>query len=367
MTMRRKGRVNVRHRVTCSDDLASSAEYALQFAAPVCSLVPTARGRRNNSINDSASLEEPFMAGFRMHVTTSTVLGCGYAGVGHVVYGLPPDTAIVGGALCGFSGMLPDLDSDYGVPLRETMAFTAAIVPMLLVGRFQSLALSYDALVLAAGAMYLFVRFGITNMIRKYTVHRGMWHSIPTCLIFACLAFLICGANDFYVRCFKAGGVIAGFMSHLLLDEIYAVEWKGGRWRFKKSFGTALKFWGDDSWANFSTYAKLIIVAAIVVGEPSVMQRLEARNPEFAQTYQEWRTRLNSAGSMSTAAAENALETARANAGQLFGSGSAPRQPVEQPPDGFPQQTNPFQFPPAQPPTIRDGFDTARRPGSPFD
>ena len=197
------------------------------------------------------------MAGFRMHVTTSAVLGCGYAGVGHAAYGVPLDTAIVAGAMCGFSGMLPDLDSDYGVPLRETMAFTAAIVPMLLVGRFQSLELTHDAMVLVAVSLYLFVRFGITNIIRKYTVHRGMFHSIPAGLIFAGLAFIVTGAAPLEIRCYKAGGVLAGFMSHLVLDEIYAVEWKGGHWRFKKSFGTALKFWGDDGWANFSTYAKL--------------------------------------------------------------------------------------------------------------
>ncbi len=71
------------------------------------------------------------MAGFKTHVTFSSVLGVGYAGVGLVHFGMPLDTAILGGALCGFSGMLPDIDSDYGVPLRETMGFTAATVPLL--------------------------------------------------------------------------------------------------------------------------------------------------------------------------------------------------------------------------------------------
>ena len=136
------------------------------------------------------------MAGFRMHVTTSAVLGCGYAGAAHALYGVPLDTAIVAGAMCGFSGMLPDLDSDYGVPLRETMAFTAAIMPMLLVGRFQTLDLSATTRWCSPPCrVYLFVRFGVTNMIRKYTVHRGMFHSIPAGLIFAGLAFLVCGAS----------------------------------------------------------------------------------------------------------------------------------------------------------------------------
>src|SRR5262245_40839902 len=79
------------------------------------------------------------MAGFRMHVGTSSALGVGYAGALHTMYGVPMETATVAGALCGFAGMLPDLDSDYGVPLREAMSFAAATIPVLLVNRFESL------------------------------------------------------------------------------------------------------------------------------------------------------------------------------------------------------------------------------------
>jgi hypothetical protein len=283
------------------------------------------------------------MAGFRMHVTTSSLLGCGYAGVGHAVYGVPLDSAIIGGAMCGFAGMLPDLDSDYGVPLRETMAFTAAIVPMLMVGRFQSLELTYDQMVLAAISMYLFVRFGITNMIRKYTVHRGMFHSIPAGLIFAGLAFIVTGAAPIEMRCYKSGGVLAGFMSHLVLDEIYAVEWKTGRWRFKKSFGTALKFWGDDGWANFSTYAKLVFVIMMILGEPAVTERIDARHPGFAQQYQQFQNRWGALEQLSTPqAAFEAARTAVAPPGH-----SAPNT----------------SWPPA---TSWPDYDTAQRPGPPY-
>ncbi len=288
------------------------------------------------------------MAGFRMHVTTSAVLGCGYAGAAHAMYGVPLDTAVVAGAMCGFSGMLPDLDSDYGVPLRETMAFTAAIVPMLLVGRFETLSLSYDAMVLVAVSMYLLVRFGVTNMIRKYTVHRGMFHSVPAGLIFAGMAFLLCGAAPIDVRCYKSGGVLAGFMSHLLLDEIYAVEWKGGRWRFKKSFGTALKFWGDDGWSNFSTYAKLAIVVMLILGEPMVIERLESRHPQFATQVHQWHDRLGSLGSQP--AAQNALEAA----GQFVERTLQSTESVE--------PVDPFTFPPLPSLPTQNDYDTAKRP-----
>ena len=293
------------------------------------------------------------MAGFRMHVTTSAVLGCGYAGIAHAGYDVPLDTAIVGGAMCGISGMLPDLDSDHGVPLRETMAFAAAIVPMLLVARFETLSLSYDAMVLAAVSLYFFVRFGVTHMIRRYTVHRGMFHSVPAGLIFAGVAFMLSGAAPLEIRCYKAGGVLAGFMSHLLLDEIYAVEWKGGRWRFKKSFGTALKFWGDDAWSNFSTYAKLVIVVMMILGEPTVLERVDARHPGFAQHYEQLQhqfgTRVESLPSP-----QDAFDAAR--------TAVAPLVPRNAPPEDY--FTPPVATPPTEWPPIpnQGNYGTAQRP-----
>ncbi len=179
------------------------------------------------------------MAGFRMHVGTSSVLGVGYAATLHTMYGVPMPTAAVAGALCGVAGMLPDLDSDYGLPLREAMSFAAATIPVLLVNRFESLQLSRDAIVIISIGLYLFVRFGVANMIRKFTVHRGMFHSIPAMLTFGGITYLLTGGSPTNDRYMMAGGVMGGFMSHLILDEIYAVEFKGGRWRTKKSFGTA--------------------------------------------------------------------------------------------------------------------------------
>lgn len=225
------------------------------------------------------------MADFRTHVTTSSVLGVGYAGMG-LTMGLPLETAMVCGGLCGISGMLPDLDSDSGIPIREAMGFAAGIVPMLLVDRFQALGMPYDRMVLVTAGLYFLIRFAGASLLGRFSVHRGMFHSIPAALIFAGLAFLICGYTEDRVRYFKAGAVFFGVMSHLLLDELYSIEWKGGIWRFKRSSGTALKVWGKNPWANVSAYGKLAIVGAMIAGEPSVMSRLEARHPELAGKFQ---------------------------------------------------------------------------------
>ena len=86
---------------------------------------------------------------------------------------------------------------------------------MLLVDRFQHLGLNYEQMVLAAGVTYCFVRFGVARLLMRYTVHRGMFHSIPALLIFTGLAFLLCGFGNLHLRYFKAGGVFLGVLSHL--------------------------------------------------------------------------------------------------------------------------------------------------------
>ena len=224
------------------------------------------------------------MAGFKTHITTSTVLGIGYGAGAYVGYGVPWDQCFLAGALCSVSGMLPDIDSDNGVPLRESLAFGAAVVPMLMIDRFRHMGLSTDSMVLCGALIYLAIRFGLGKFLRKYTVHRGMFHSIPAGLIFAELAFLMCDCESTALRLYKSGGVLVGFMSHLILDEIYSIEWHRGRLRLKKSFGTALKVWGRTMWSNFSTYGKLALLTYVIISEPMWMKKLgHAHGPAVAE------------------------------------------------------------------------------------
>lgn len=272
------------------------------------------------------------MAGFKTHITTSCLLGVGYTGLGHY-WGLPVEASLIAGGLCGIGGMLPDIDSDSGVPFRESMGFAAAIMPMMLLDRFRQLGLNYEQIVLAAGGMYLFVRFGLARVLAKYTVHRGMFHSLPAALIFTGLAFLLGNAENLQLRYYKASGVFIGVMSHLLLDEIYAVEWTGGRWRFKKSFGTAMKLWGQDGWANISCYAKLVIIAMMILGEPMVLEQY---------------------GQLSPIVLHREQLTGQVAAYDPFGTGPVTPQQVDA--NGQPI------YPPAEAPQVdRTIYDTARR------
>jgi hypothetical protein len=220
------------------------------------------------------------MAGFKTHITVSSILGVGYGGAAYYFYGVPWPTCTLAAGLCGVSGMLPDIDSDSGTPLRESMAFAAAVVPLMLLHRFQQAGMSHELMILSGAAVYLLIRFGFSALLKRYTVHRGMFHSLPAAAVFGEIAFLLASGDDLRLRAYKAGAVVVGFLSHLVLDEIYSIEWRHGLPRLKNSFGTALKLFGSDRWANVSVYAKLLVVTAIIFFEPQWPQTpLQAGSP----------------------------------------------------------------------------------------
>lgn len=186
---------------------------------------------------------------------------------------MPIDTCIVAGTLCSVSGMLPDLDSNSGRPLREATALGAAVIPMLMVDRLQKMELKQDTMVLIAIIAYVVIRFVLAEIFRRYTVHRGMWHSIPAAAICGMVAFLVMSHEDITIRLFKTSGVVLGFLSHLILDEIWSIDFRKGSYRFKDSFGTALKLWGGSRFANVVTYAKLVIIGTLVWQDQGFMSK----------------------------------------------------------------------------------------------
>src|SRR5262249_22565528 len=128
-----------------------------------------------------------------------------------------------------------------------------------------------EQMVLAGAPLYLLIRFGLGSLLNKITVHRGMFHSIPALMIASMIAFLICDSGMTTVRFFKAGGVALGFFSHLFLDEIWSINMsKGGR-LLKKSFGTAIKFFGPTVAGNSACYGMLILTSLLVLQDAQPM------------------------------------------------------------------------------------------------
>jgi LexA-binding, inner membrane-associated putative hydrolase len=226
------------------------------------------------------------MADFKTHMSVSTAAGVLYAVAGSQS-GMPLTTCLLAGGLCSVSGMLPDLDSESGRPLREAGTLAAAVVPMLMVDRFQRMNLNHESMVLAAALVYFAIRFVLTEVFRRYTVHRGMWHSLPAAAIVGMVSFLVMSSEDISLRMFKTMAVVLGFVSHLILDEIWSVDFRKGKYQFKTSFGSALKLWGNSSWANYVTYFKVAILAVLIYQDHGFMDRFGIQHPDVPHTARE--------------------------------------------------------------------------------
>jgi len=213
------------------------------------------------------------MAMFPTHIKCSTLAGIGGGIVAHINYGVPLTTSAVGAGLCSIGGILPDIDSGPGIPLREITTFLASVVPTMLITRLLSYAFTQETLILAGATIYVGIRFGLSHFLRHYTVHRGMFHSFPSMAIFGELTYLLFYGESIFVRLFMVGAVCLGFFIHLLLDEIYSVEWDG-KPRLKNSFGSAMKFVGHGWWPNFTCYAKLTVLTFFVMNDPSVIHQI---------------------------------------------------------------------------------------------
>ncbi|TWU00754.1 metal-dependent hydrolase [Stieleria varia] len=215
------------------------------------------------------------MADFKTHITVSTVGGIAYGYWGAATQGMTVENGMLAGGLCAVSGMLPDLDSDGGIPLRETSMFAAAVVPILMIDRFRDYGLSRESMALAAMIIYLGIRFVVVEFFKRFTVHRGMWHSLPAAAAAGLIAYLLMPSQSEAVRAYKSFAVVLGFIIHLILDEIWAVEVGVGRLRTKKSFGTALKFFGPNATANAFVYLMVIGLSYAAWHDDGICKRLK--------------------------------------------------------------------------------------------
>ncbi len=200
------------------------------------------------------------MAGYKQHITFSGFLGVGYGTASVLLFGFTPEQGILAGVLTWIAGMLPDLDSQTGRPVNEIFGLLAAIVPFEMMGHLLEWGGNPEGAMAYAVGIYAAIRYGGSYLLGKLSVHRGMFHSIPAMIIAAEIAFLGFKSDSMITKGLMAGGVGLGFLSHLVLDEIYSVQWNGMTVRLKKSSGTAIKMIGKRFAPNIVTYSLLMVL-----------------------------------------------------------------------------------------------------------
>lgn len=211
------------------------------------------------------------MAGYKEHISVSGFLGVGYGALASLLMGFTPTQGILAGVLTWIGGMLPDLDSETGRPIKELFCLTAAVASFVAMRSMVRVGADADTALLMAVVTYAAVRYGGAMILGKFAVHRGMFHSIPA-LIIAGESIFITYVSDFYaVKFLMAGGISLGFLSHLVLDEVYSVERKGARIRLKKSAGSAVKWFGKGLFGNAVAYAILLTMTYITLVESGIL------------------------------------------------------------------------------------------------
>ena len=134
--------------------------------------------------------------------------------------------------------------------------------------------------------MFLFIRFVVALWIKKVTTHRGMIHSIPMAVLCGELVFFVV-TGSVAARFVKASALTAGFLSHLILDEVYSIDSTGAALRIKKSFGTALKWYNPNKQgAATIIYSLVFLLGLCACVHPEVTELLNGRDG-MAQQAQE--------------------------------------------------------------------------------
>ncbi len=197
------------------------------------------------------------MASYQGHLAYASILGAAYGCMGALQMDLDWGPVFLGAGLTTLGGLLPDLDSDSGVPIRELFNLAGVVIPLLLLRRLHRHGFSIEETLVLVGAAFLLIRFGVSRLFCRLTVHRGMFHSIPAMLIAGLTVFLIYQSPDLNLRLYASGAVMLGFLSHLVLDELYSVDFMGARVKLNKFAGSALKFWSSSRLATFTTYLLL--------------------------------------------------------------------------------------------------------------
>lgn len=197
------------------------------------------------------------MGNYRQHLGFATVFGVTYAGLLFALAGVHWIYGTVAAMLSILGGLLPDVDSDSGMEMK-TFTGIMGVLGSVAVWKMLDVAapgLPFELHLCVIVLTYVGVKWGLKHIVGKLTVHRGMCHSLPTGCVWGALTYLYYPTDHHGVRVTMSVGVMLGFLSHLLLDEMCSVDLKGAR--VNKAFGTALKFWSNSAWSTLIVYAML--------------------------------------------------------------------------------------------------------------
>ena len=181
------------------------------------------------------------MANFPTHIAIGTVVSGALATVTVAADMVAPEN-IVAVTLAGVLGsVLPDIDLKDSRPARAMFAGLGVFFSFAVLFSLERKYSIAEMMILWLGTL-LFVRYVAKEVFFRFSYHRGVWHSILAmifCSLVTAWVYSKLLGRDEGVAWLAAGFLAIGFLTHLILDELYSVDVMDTR--IKASFGTALK------------------------------------------------------------------------------------------------------------------------------
>ena len=210
------------------------------------------------------------MANFPTHIAVGTVVSGALATVTVAADMVAPEN-IVAVTLAGVLGsVLPDIDLEESRPARAMFSGLAIFFSFAVLFGLETQEILHcrDADLVARHATF-FVRYVAKEAFFRFSYHRGIWHSLLALLFCALVTAWVfhnlLGRHE-SVAWLAAVFMGVGFLTHLILDELYSVDVMDTR--IKSSFGTALKLF-DYRHLGHSAAMGVAMVLVLLAAPPS--------------------------------------------------------------------------------------------------
>lgn len=211
------------------------------------------------------------MASFRSHISLGIASGIlGAFGMLSLAFFDAPDFLLAVLVAVVLGSVLPDMDSDSGVPFHISFGSFALVASALVSSSaYRETPEDWTRVVLSAAGVFAFVYIVLGSVFKRFARHRGMAHSLPAALLAGLITFFLAVHFSFSdMEAFVlAVAMVAGYVGHLVLDELYAaVNFHGTPFIPNKSLGSALKFASHDTLINLMVYGAILYLLAGNIG-----------------------------------------------------------------------------------------------------
>ncbi len=196
------------------------------------------------------------MPEFKTHLAAGAAVGGAAAAWGMMSHDLNLVHAVAVAVLGTTGGLLPNLDSDSGKPLSLMFQLISILLPVLLL----PYAWPYIRLYIRPGSgkdipfflcyytvSYLLIHYGIMPVVKRFTKHRGMMHSLPFAVVAGEAAFLLLRPSGMTTAIYGGLAVMSACLVHLILDDLASA-----------SLGNSLKMKGPHLAGTLAVYAMMV-------------------------------------------------------------------------------------------------------------